>query len=293
MIFKEKEPGISKLRMAVYFFMKIFKKRFSIYPKLIVAMVLLMNLHSCYMPQEGCTDPESTNYAISADDLCEDCCTYPELRLSIFHENADTTFNLKDTITNDIGQQISLLNFVYLLSDFKIVVVDSSFEVIDLVSLNVSDGIEAAKDDIIRVSRNNFTFDLGTIIFDGNTNEISFRTGLSDLLNENRFTTSIEDHPLTNDTDSLFLSDSGTYVFQRIRVAQGIDFLDTVIYDIETATEISFPLDFESIRGTDKTIIIEAQYDKWFDGIDFDFMEKEEIEAAIAQNSSTVFRQKN
>lgn len=256
--------------------------------------IAFAQLSACYSPVEGCTDPESTNYAVDADNSCEDCCIYPILKLSIFHENADTTFKLNDTITNDLGQQISLLKYVYLLSDFEIKIEDEVYEVSDSISLNVDTGIEFTKDDVIRVTRSLFTFELGTAIFDGDIDEISFRIGLSDLLNENRFTVEVDEHALTNDPDSLFQSDAGTYVFQRLQVAQGVDFLDTVIYDIKTAVEVAFPiLDFESIRGADKTIIIEAQYDRWFDGIEFDLMDKTDIEAKIGQNSSNVFRQKN
>ena len=274
-------------------FMNKLKKRISVFLRLSIVLTLLVHLNSCYSSVEGCTDPESTNFAVSADDLCEDCCEYPGIKLSIFHENADTTFNLKDTITNDLDQQVLLLDFVYLLSDFKIHIGDESFEVSDSISLNVSDGVQYVKDDAIRVSRSVFQFDLGTIIYAGKTESLSFKAGLSDLLNENRFTTSDDDHALSDDPDSLYQSDSGTYVFQRIQVAQGIDFLDTVIYDIEVATDVSFPIDFESTRGEDKTVIIEAQYDKWFEGVDFGIMDKESIEAKIGENRILVFRQKN
>jgi len=270
-----------------------FKNRISIWLRLSMAMAVLVSLDSCYTAVEGCTDPESTNFAVTADDLCEDCCEYPELKLSIFHENEDTTFNLKDTITNDLNQKILLLDFAYLLSDFRIKIGDESFELMDSISLNVSDGVEFVKDDVIRVTRDVFTFDMGTIIFDGNTDEFSFLIGLESTLNENRFTTEVDDHALTTDSDSLYQSDSGTYVFQRIQVAQGVDFLDTVIYDIDVAIDVTFPLEIESTRGEDKTIIIEAQYDNWFDGIDFLVMDKESIRAKIQENSSSVFRQKN
>ncbi|MEM9545697.1 MAG: MbnP family protein [Bacteroidota bacterium] len=260
----------------------------------LIVLGMVLYLQSCYSPVEGCTDPESTNYAITADDLCLDCCEYPDLMLNIFHENMDTTFNLADTITNDLDQQISLVDFVYLLSDFEVSVEDEVYEVSDSVSLDVEDGIAFAKDDIIRVERSVFSYDLGTIIFDGDITELAFRTGLTDVLNENRFTDEIEDHPLTTDPDSLYQSDTETYVFQRLKVAQGSEFRDTVIYDITQSTKISFPIvEIESLRGTDKTIIIEAQYNRWFDGVDFTTMSKDEIEELIALNNTFVFRQKD
>ena len=250
-------------------------------------------MSSCYSPTEGCLDPESTNYAITADNDCEDCCTYPELSMSIFHESMDTTFSLGDTIANDLGQEIVLLNFVYLLSDFKIYTADSFYEVSNTVNLLGESRELTVKDDIIRVSRNTFTYDIGTIIFDGNTEAISFKVGLSSELNENRFSDDISGHPLTTDPDSLYQEDTDTYIFQRIQVAQGEGFLDTVLYDIITDTDVLFTIDVVSNRGEDKGVIIEAQYDEWFSGIDFSAMDKSSIEQKIAINSEFIFRQKD
>ena len=121
---------------------------------------------------------------------------------------------------------------------------------------------------------------------------ISFKVGLSAELNENRFSEEISGHPLTTDQDSLYQEDTDTYVFQRIQVAQGEEFLDTVIYDIITETDVLFEVDVVSNRGEDKGIIIEAQYDEWFSEIDFETMDKTAIEAKIASNSKFIFKQK-
>ncbi|MDF1698462.1 MAG: hypothetical protein P1U56_21605 [Saprospiraceae bacterium] len=258
-----------------------------------IVALLLTHVTSCYSPVEGCLDPEATNYSITADNDCDDCCVYPELSTSIFHENLDTTFILGDTIINDFEQQISLVDFVYLLSDFQVYSEDSVYEVTDVVSLIGSDGELIVKDDIIRVTRDDFTFEIGTAIFDGNVNQFSFKVGLSTALNENRFSEVIDGHPLTTDPDTLYDDITETYVFQRLQIAQGVDFLDTVIYDINIDADVTFDIDFNSNRGEDKTIIIEAQYDEWFIGVDFDTMDKETIEAKIAENSKSIFKQKD
>jgi hypothetical protein len=268
------------------------KKGIAIYMRFLLALLTTSLLFSCYSPEEGCLDPESTNYSITGDNDCLDCCTYPVLQISIYHENRETTFNLNDTVTNELRQQISLLDFAILLSDFKIEFDGNSAEVEDSLSLNVDDGVLFVKDDVIRASRSDFTYEIGTIIFEGNANQISFKIGVNDLLNENRFTNEIEDHPLTTDPDSLFQEDTGTYVFQRIKIAQGNKFIDTITYDVTTTYDVSFPIDFESIRGEDKTIEIEAQYEKWFEGIDFSISSPSEIQKKISENSKNVFRQK-
>ena len=107
------------------------------------------------------------------------------------------------------------------LSDFKVYIRDEVYNVTDSVSLKVETGTELGKDDIIRVSRDKFTYEIGTMIFDGDTDSMSFKIGLNDLLNENRFTSEISNHPLTSDPDSLYQEESDTYVFQRILSGTG------------------------------------------------------------------------
>ena len=162
------------------------KMGIDLYKNILFVLLCAMLLFSCYTPEEGCLDPEATNYAITGDIEDLESCTYPVLKLSIFHENKDTTFKLKDTITNELGQQISLLDFAILLSDFKVDLDGNSLEVEDSLSLNVIDGVLNVKDDVIRTSRSNFTYEIGTIIYEGNVDQISFKIGLNDNLNENR-----------------------------------------------------------------------------------------------------------
>jgi len=241
-------------------------------------------------------DPESTNYDIDGDDPCDDCCTYPTIKVSVFHQNADTTFNLEDTLVNNLGQEYSIIKYVYLLSDFVVTTNDGvEHEVSDSIQVVTANGTEWIKDDIIRVSRSTFSYEFGTIVFDGTAEEVSFQVGLSPALDQNRFATEIEKHPLTADADSLFNDLTDDYTFVRMQVAQGVDLLDTVIYDVTGQTnvqQVSFPIEFESVRGKNKTMIIEARYNEWLEDADFDNMSKEMIEAQIASKSQSLFKAK-
>jgi len=259
----------------------------------ILLFLLIVGLASCYNSVEGCLDPESTNYSIEGDDDCDDCCKYPTIKLSVYHLNEDTTFNFEDTLVNNFGQEYNIIDFVYLLSDFKVTTDDDiTYEVSDSVSLDVADGIEYVKDDVIRVRRKTFSYEFGTVIFEGQGGQLSFKLGLPEKLNENRFTSEISGHPLTADSDSLFIEDVGQYVFQRLKIAQGENFKDTLIYDVkgnENVIDFSFEVDFLSERGKNKTIEIEARYNKWFEDVDFDTMTKEEIEQSLVEKSKLLF----
>jgi len=258
-------------------------------------IVLSMLVTSCYTRTDGCLDPEATNYSIIADDDCDDCCTYPTIKLSVFHQYKDTTLFLEDTLVNNLGQEYAIIKYVYFLSDFRMQTEDGEIhEVSDSIQINVENGTQYVKDDIIRVSRSVFSYNLGTVIFDGLGEELSFKVGVPEKLNEDNFTSPVSGHPLTSDPDSMYMETE--YVFQRVLVAKGEEFKDTVVYDIKGSSNLQevsvlFPDEkYESLRGIDKTIIIEALHNKWFDEVDFEVMSKEQIEEQMASQSALMFK---
>ena len=264
--------------------------------KALLIIFVMNGLSACYSPTEGCLDPESTNYDIDGDDQCDDCCIYPTIKVSVFHQNADTTFELGDTLVNNLGQEYSIIKYVYLLSDFVITDTEGKHhEVIDTVQILTEDDSEWVKDDVVRVSRSTFSYEFGTIVFDGTADQVSFQVGLSAALDQNRFATAIERHPLTSDPDSLYNELTNEFTYVRMQVAQGVDLMDTVIYDVKglsNVQQISFPIDFESQRGKNKTMIIEARYNEWLQDADFESMTAEMIESQIASKTSGIFKAK-
>lgn len=75
-------------------------------------------LTSCYEKKLGCLDVYATNYDFAADAVCEDdCCKYPALNISLTHTFNDFSFNLKDTLINNIGDTLILLNQKWYLSE--------------------------------------------------------------------------------------------------------------------------------------------------------------------------------
>ena len=76
-------------------------------------------------------------------------------------------------------------------------------------------------------------------------------------------------------------------------MAQGEDFLDTIIYDVRTAFETTFTLQRSIFSGCRiRRLQSAAQYNKWFDGIDFETMSHSEIEERIGENSVKLFDSK-
>jgi len=252
--------------------------------------MMALGVQSCYKNVEGCIDPESTNYAIAADILCEDCCTYPKIKLNVFHQNADTTLFLGDTITNNLGQEYKILKYAYLLSDFQMQTSDEEVhEVTDRIALDDMGKVVSDKDDVIRINRSGFSYELGTIIFDGIGDQLSFVVGVEGPISTLPFSEVIAEHPLTTDPDSLYSDEDEMYTSLRIRIAQGPSFEDTIVYNLTETSMITFPLKFESVRGADKTLIIEAQYDKLFTDVDFTTMTTSQVQSKMQSNVVNIF----
>lgn len=252
---------------------------------------MIATLQSCYRPVEDCLDPEATNYLLTADDPCIDCCVYPVISLNVFHLNGDVTFNLGDTITNNIGQQVVLLDYAYLLSQFTVDTPEGAIKVEDSISIATIAGTETITDDIIKVDRGAFSYDVGTAIYEGSSTSLTFAVGLPDAINGNpdNLISPPEDHPLVVDIDTLYDDIDEQFVFQRIQVAPGPDFTDTIIYDITDVAPILVEVSAPSERGQDKSIGIEAKYDLWFTDIDFTALTEEEILERILANTREVF----
>lgn len=248
--------------------------------------------YSCVEPIVGCLNPEATNYQIDGDEACEDqCCTFPVMSISIFHQFQDTTFFLEDTLVNSFDQEYSIIDFVYFLSDWQFKTSEGVWHSIsDSISLDQATETVLEKDDVIRVNRNTFTYELGTSIFDGFIDEIQFQFGISENFNTLEFTNPVDNHPLTTDPDSLMTDDG--YVMMRILIAQGIELQDTVIYEINDNSQVlpsQFTIESESLRGSNKNIRIQALYNKWFENVDFEMMNKEEIESRLSISMEQLF----
>lgn len=61
--------------------------------KYFILFVVLIFLSSCYEPIDGCIDILSTNYQLDADNECDDCCTFPNLRLRLNYAFGKEEFN--------------------------------------------------------------------------------------------------------------------------------------------------------------------------------------------------------
>jgi len=92
--------------------------------KLLTRLSLLLGLTAligCYEPTEGCVEYWAVNYDVLADELCDDCCTAPEVRVAIKYLLPDSSeYRFGDTILLESGTYVSLHSANMMLSHFDL-----------------------------------------------------------------------------------------------------------------------------------------------------------------------------
>lgn len=235
-------------------------------------LVLALSMTACYEDITGCTDIEAKNYNVAADTECtNDCCTYPSLILSIYQARDTFSFRLGDTLTNNLGQQIKVLDYVYTLSDFALTVDTEPVSITD--SLSYLSGVDTlkARNDIIAINRNVASYTIGELRSSGLVSALSFQLGIPSGIDGNQI---IENGtPLTSTADSLYNSTTHELTSQRWLLARGTDFSDTLLINIPAVVgNQSFAIELDTVmaRGFDKTIDLRIDYQHLFDDIDME-----------------------
>ncbi len=264
---------------------------------LIVLLIVffLVMLFACKEPVEGCLDVDAVNYNVLADDPCEDCCTYPVLEVQFNHQY-DTLLFSYDSIYNFAGSDAQFEKVVYYLSDFQLRSSTDSFEVIDTRDLDLlSGGVLSVKDDFVLLSPGrSIRYDLGETRGGAATYDVlSFNVGLTnDVAFTNAGTISDEDHPLAFGIDTLWTDPEG-YIFNQITlIPDTTDQDQSRIINIRgNSALLRIELPYEQIvsPGTDITLPIRIDYQKWFSGIDFVGQSDIEIIEIIVNNTAEAF----
>ena len=277
----------------------------------VIAIVLLQT--SCYEPTEGCLDIEATNFDASADEQCESCCTYPELKLSIFHaietqssvmEDSCIFFSATADLTNnDSINFFQIKNMYYYLSDFRLTLSTGEIvQVSDSIQLNILDNAVTfaekdtlVVDDFLLIKRTAFTYTIGEFIAPGNYEKIQFKVGLNTRLNTTNPDTLDSSHPLARVTEVMHTGPrSSGYILQKFEVVRDTMSLpDSYSYEIldpfSNTIEISLDYPFELSPGFDATLPIKVNYSKWLSGIDFVTDDDATIKSKIVTNTAEAF----
>jgi len=249
----------------------------------------------------GCLDVQATNYQVDAEAPCGDCCTYPELRVSLRHRwvREDTTlaFGNDTTFFSVNGYQLQFPDVQYYMTNVRFVRADGTEVLLDdELDITIGSGADTTTitvpDNVLLVEAGSFqTYVPGSYRYEGTFTELRFELGVTAPANQATPDAYPDDHPLAQQSPSMYASDEG-YTFSRTAVIT--DPADTVARVINTTETqmpqtVSLPITFTLDRGFNTSITLAVNYRAWFSNVDWDQQSDEEVADLIVGNQPTSF----
>ncbi len=260
--------------------------------------LLLALLTSCNQAEEGCLDIFAANYNVDADRPCPDCCTYPSNRVDIQHKvvNGDEAPNLEfDTLLyyDGAGQRFGLLSLKFYLSELHLVRPNGEFvRSTDTIGLRFP---QAPGDTLIQSMEDNFALAdpsnyrqriMGRLRTDGQFEQVRILLGMNEpAISANPLYIPVE-HPLSD--TSMYLFEDAAHLFTRLELFTIHNPGDTTrtllqIRGEENRKELFFPASFYLDPGFSPRVVLQVDYQKWFDVLDLNGLGVEEMEARLAE----------
>lgn len=255
--------------------------------KLFYATIILLGFSSCYENAEGCLDPNSTNYDVTADVDCDDCCLYPTLSLLVAYVLGDAGYNNIDTVSNDLEKEFVIEDLQAYFSDLVIKDEVEEYrieETFDYTDINGND--QQAIDDIVLTNPSGFRYTLGTFTKSNDYTSFSIGLGIPAAIDEAQSITVTSDHPLIQAGDSLYISDQNQYVNSWILIRQiGVhEVADTLQIPGNDFNYLFNDLLISQARGSSLDISIKIDYMQLIEGIDYTIMTKTQVIDKISEN---------
>ena len=279
----------------------------------LITLLFLFLLQSCFTPTEGCLDINATNFDASADEQCESCCNFPQLRLTVFHSvvtesssGADSCINHSSSfpLTNNGGDNVFQINTMsFYLSDFQLVMVDGTIkEVDDTITLSIFEDVISqiskdtlVKDDFVLVERSQPSYTVGNFTGPGAYLQVNFKVGISSALSTTDVDTLAISHPLSSSEGMHFGARDTGFILQNFSIVNDTATSLTAItnYEIGKDDFNTIPVELDFLRnfepGFDITIPLKVNYSKWLEGINFATDDEATIKAMIVSNTAEAF----
>ena len=247
---------------------------------LLAIFTLIISLTSCYEPVEGCLDPESENYSLSADENC--CCDYPDRGLKVEYKWDSLTFRFNRKYENAMGDSFQVTQLRYQAGDFRWMVGGETWEVED--SLRgfevLSDQLVYVKDDWVTLGPGIGDVEAGALRKNGVVDSMSVKMGYN--YPDGLRLEVPNGHPLDSGSNIVFDKVNKEWNALVVTVIHGIDYSDTTKF-FATPDEplpIFLSESFEMPLGKDHDLQMTVQMKDWFGEIDWN-VDEEEVKRQI------------
>ena len=269
------------------------KKLIANYSFLLVSLTTCLFFNACYVESEGCLDRYATNYDLSSDFSCDDCCTYPNFNINTEHSINDTIL-LLDSIYNISGQQIVIDESYFYIREVH--PLNSSLQ-----EIGSTDSLDliSKSNEIIRVENNIFILDpkssinkCENLIVKDSIYGIKFIVGLNDL-------SSNLDYTQLDTTSMLFLTgkymyDLNSSSYNNAKTIYKLDTLSTSpVYTLDSKKSFDITLFYSEPKaiaiGESNSFSIKINYNRLFDNINFETDEINTINEKWEENINSAF----
>lgn len=226
---------------------------------IVLVLLLGVSLMSCYERQEGCLDLLSPDYDLSADDACDDCCTYPYLQLRVFHMLGDSTYNRDSIIINAAGQEYKMTSAQIFLNDFDLTFTGG--QTLNVIERSIFEDADEQQeeliDDHVVLTSSNSLIKAGTVRENGAVESVGFTMGVTHEL------ISADDEGSIFSYDSLYTSE-GYYdisLYLQTGPSQEIDKTVRIFLNQEDAKILLQPTDVSKIERVDLGLSVTIDYE--------------------------------
>ncbi len=245
-------------------------------------------LIGCYERNEACLDFFATNYDLSADESCLDCCEFPDLIMQFSHRYDSTMFNVADTLIDDFDNPFVFRQFAFFISDIVLTDTDGQEHYVeDSILLNV-DGIDSYfKNDFRLITTEQSSYEIGKVKIKEPLNKVSFKIGIG--LSNLDLSTVDSEFVLLPFVDTLFMN--GQFVPWRYQMERDTTsgIVTQINAEINDVYAIDISKELNNVVGADIRIPILIEYRKLLEGIDVSTSTDAEIITLMKNNFSKTF----
>jgi len=252
--------------------------------KLLGLLSLMFFFTQCYEPTEGCRDPFSTNYDVTADNPCEDCCTDPELMINLRLKFDTLDFSIGSPYPDMMNDTVVFTELELALSQFRLY--DSIGSEIDKLD-SVETGSTTITDDFIfvnSVSRTQHAFDFQYI---GDLTQLDFSAGVPESINGTDI--NFESSAQATIRDSLFDESLNQYLKLKMSWFLEDSILRTAkVYDMDDEI-LDFALDTNTVQASNITLTLNLDVQQLMSSISFAVDDTADIEDILEVNLPNSF----
>jgi hypothetical protein len=262
------------------------------------AFFIIIIMASCGADEEGCLDIQGTNFDVSSDIACSDCCTFPTLSMRINHVKDDSlTFSLDEAYLDANNTPFVVNSVQFYVSELELVRSNGETATISdeiTVTLNDNSAIDLT-DNVELYIKNIGTYteeDFGEVKVTGTFTKIRFYVGLNNPTNQVLPASVTSEHPLAAQTESMYWNTTDGYIFNKIGVQTDTADATITTYEIGTdgnqvLVELDYPLNISS--GFDVDLNVNLDYGKLLEGINFQLDDAATVISKIIGNTADSF----